>query len=301
MRILAVSDIHYNLEWLKWIADQAPLYDVIVIAGDALDLKKQENEASFYEQVYHFHGWAKRLTHSLSPYQYLAFASGNNDKLKKTERNDEDYCLLKTFDEKVRELVEKSHRWVELFSNNPQMVSDRQTKNVILKNGQEISLTTFPFVESFILADGQGHENFMIEGGYLNLKKPWIVVHHEPPAGTPLNEHLVRHEVDTLGSICIREFIEDCQPTFSFHGHVHSAPVLNVGSFHAKVGKTHCFNPGQILGGPYPAHIIVDTEKETATWNAPNHVSKQVRLDGFPRQKYTLSQLQVEKIPTLVL
>ena len=38
MRILVVSDLHYNLKQFDWVAGAAPGYDLVVIAGDLLDL-----------------------------------------------------------------------------------------------------------------------------------------------------------------------------------------------------------------------------------------------------------------------
>jgi len=38
MRILHLSDLHYNLHWFDWIKTQPENYDVLVIAGDLLDM-----------------------------------------------------------------------------------------------------------------------------------------------------------------------------------------------------------------------------------------------------------------------
>ena len=38
MRLLLVSDLHYTLKQLDWVASSAPDYDLVVIAGDLLDI-----------------------------------------------------------------------------------------------------------------------------------------------------------------------------------------------------------------------------------------------------------------------
>ena len=39
MRWLLVSDLHYGLRQFDWVAEVAPDFDVVVIAGDLLDLR----------------------------------------------------------------------------------------------------------------------------------------------------------------------------------------------------------------------------------------------------------------------
>src|SRR5262245_58404093 len=38
MRLLLVSDLHYTLKQLDWVMAVAPDYDVVVVAGDLLDI-----------------------------------------------------------------------------------------------------------------------------------------------------------------------------------------------------------------------------------------------------------------------
>ena len=38
MRILLVSDLHYSLPQLDWVVRVAPSYDLVVLAGDQLDI-----------------------------------------------------------------------------------------------------------------------------------------------------------------------------------------------------------------------------------------------------------------------
>jgi Icc-related predicted phosphoesterase len=38
MRLLLVADLHYSLPQFDWVLDMAPDFDVVVMAGDHLDL-----------------------------------------------------------------------------------------------------------------------------------------------------------------------------------------------------------------------------------------------------------------------
>ena len=38
MRILVVADLHYSLPQYDWLLAEAPRYDLVVIAGDHVDL-----------------------------------------------------------------------------------------------------------------------------------------------------------------------------------------------------------------------------------------------------------------------
>ena len=41
MKGLLVSDIHYRLKQLDWLASVAPEFDLVVIAGDHLDVRRR--------------------------------------------------------------------------------------------------------------------------------------------------------------------------------------------------------------------------------------------------------------------
>ena len=38
MKILAVSDLHFGLKQFDWVVQQAERYDLVIIAGDLLDI-----------------------------------------------------------------------------------------------------------------------------------------------------------------------------------------------------------------------------------------------------------------------
>ena len=38
VRILLVSDLHYTLRQFDWVVERAPAFDLVVLAGDQLDI-----------------------------------------------------------------------------------------------------------------------------------------------------------------------------------------------------------------------------------------------------------------------
>ena len=38
MKLLLTADLHFRLDWFRWLLEQAPNYDLICIAGDLLDM-----------------------------------------------------------------------------------------------------------------------------------------------------------------------------------------------------------------------------------------------------------------------
>ena len=45
MRLLAVADLHYSLPQFDWVLEVAPDFDVVVLAGDLLELSLDRRSA----------------------------------------------------------------------------------------------------------------------------------------------------------------------------------------------------------------------------------------------------------------
>ena len=69
--------------------------------------------------------------------------------------------------------------------------------------------------------------------------KETVYVIHSPPFGTKLDMTLREEHV---GSRAVKAFIKGEQPPLTLHGHIHEGP--ETGSWHDKIGKTICINPG---------------------------------------------------------
>ncbi|MDP0500279.1 MAG: metallophosphoesterase family protein [Verrucomicrobiota bacterium JB022] len=71
MRILFVTDLHYQQPWFDWIRDQAPEHDLLCLGGDLLD---QNHPAPHHKQVDCVGQWLHELT------QPTYLCSGNHDR-----------------------------------------------------------------------------------------------------------------------------------------------------------------------------------------------------------------------------
>ncbi|GAB4168625.1 MAG: metallophosphoesterase [Calditrichia bacterium] len=75
-----------------------------------------------------------------------------------------------------------------------------------------------------------------------------ICLFHSPPYNTPLDMIRVKGKtIDHIdpdphvGSIAIREFIEEKQPFLTCHGHIHESASIS-GEYQCKIGRTVCLN-----------------------------------------------------------
>ena len=89
----------------------------------------------------------------------------------------------------------------------------------------------------------------------------WVWLYHAPPAGTVLCRDGRREfpDHDLAG------WIEEHRPDIVLCGHIHQAPWVEGGSWHARLGDTWVFNAGKQVG-PVPPHITLDTSAGTAEW-----------------------------------
>lgn len=72
-----------------------------------------------------------------------------------------------------------------------------------------------------------------------------VYVMHMPPCCLGLDKS---HDEGAVGSISICNFLKEYQPLLSLHGHAHYSPEIS-GKWKAKLGRTTCIQPGQILDG----------------------------------------------------
>jgi predicted phosphodiesterase len=80
MRILHLADLHAEHEWFNWVASQAPLFDLIIIAGDFLNLLDGLHFTGTYFKDPDLAGQAKRCGEWLrSVKTTTVICSGNHD------------------------------------------------------------------------------------------------------------------------------------------------------------------------------------------------------------------------------
>jgi predicted phosphodiesterase len=70
--VLVTADLHFQKPWFEWIIQEAPRFEVILIAGDFLDMFKAEPRTT---QACEVQSWLGRLAEVTN----VAICSGNHD------------------------------------------------------------------------------------------------------------------------------------------------------------------------------------------------------------------------------
>ena len=89
----------------------------------------------------------------------------------------------------------------------------------------------------------------------------WIWVYHWPPTGSRTTWTGRRY----YGDDQLSAWIDEHQPDMVLAGHVHEPPFRSDGSWADRVGRTWVFNAGRSIG-PVPPHVVVDVEARLARW-----------------------------------
>jgi Icc-related predicted phosphoesterase len=239
MKLLVVADLHYSLPQYDWLTEIAGAFDVVVIAGDHLDLSSLVDGRAQSLVIRKYFGRLKERTR-------LIVCSGNHDLDSRSAAG-----------EKVTE-------WIHGFSADG-----------LASDGDSVALgdTLFtvcpwwdgPLVRADIAAQ--------LAADAPKRPKRWIWVHHAPPAHSPVSWAGNRYFGDTE----LEEWIALHRPDIVFSGHVHQSPFSQGGSWVDRMGATWVFNAGHQFGAP-PAFIILDTDQDAALWFSAAG-NQMVRLD----------------------
>ena len=227
MKLLFVADLHYSLKQFDWLLAEAPKFDAVSIGGDLLDLSSR---LDFGVQI----TVVEQYLHELRDKTLLLVSSGNHD-------GDSGNAA----DESVA-------RWL----------SEAKTERMVVDNESvlvgEVLITVCPWWDGQ-LSRGQLEEFLVRES--TKPRRRWIWVHHAPSAGSPTSWT----GKEDAGDECLRAWIERFQPDVVLCGHIHGSPFYDKGSWVDQIGATWVFNPGRQIG-PYPTHIRLDLDAETAEW-----------------------------------
>lgn len=227
MKLLLVSDLHYALKQFDWTASVAPDFDVVIIAGDHLDISGQLDGGV---QIVVILKYLKRLAAETT----LIVSSGNHD----LDQRDDAGEKIAGWMNRVRQLgIPTDGDSVEL-------------------DGTLITICPWwdgPRMKASVQA--------LLERDAARPKDRWFWVYHAPPDASPTSWGGSRHygDTDVVG------WIETYKPDAVFCGHIHQAPFKRGGSWIDRIGSTWVFNSGQQIG-PTPAHVMVDTEAGEAAW-----------------------------------
>jgi len=228
VRALLVADLHYDLRKLDWVLGQAPDVDLLVVAGDLLDIGSNVPlDAQIVVVVEYLARFAAVTT--------TVACSGNHD----LDHRDD------TGEKATAWLAEARDRGV-LVDGDSTMVEDWL-------------ITSCPWWEGphtlQALADDLAEAAAMRTGR-------WLWAYHGPPEG-PLSWTGSTH----FGDPELPGLLERHRPDVVLCGHIHQAPFVTGGSWVERRGDTWLFNSGHQIG-PVPAHTFLDLDAGTASWRS---------------------------------
>lgn len=227
MRALLVSDLHYALPQLDWVVRVAPTYDLVVMAGDLLDIS---SPVSLDAQTVVILKYLSLLQAA----GRVCVSSGNHD-LTGPDANGEQTAL-----------------WLAA-ARAAGIPSDGDTVTL-----DDTLITVCPWWDGPL---GRAALDARLDADAARRGRRWIWSYHWPPFGSPTCWTGRRHygDTDLVG------WIARHRPNFVLTGHVHQPPFKPDGAWADRIGDTWVFNPGHQIG-PIPAHIALDFGAGTATW-----------------------------------
>jgi Icc-related predicted phosphoesterase len=232
MRCLVVADLHYSLPQFDWLLSAAPNFDLVIFAGDALDIASL---VDFRAQIVVVRKYLELLTGVTR----VILCSGNHD-----------------LDERSPE-GEKISRWIgEVRELGVACDGDN------LAIGDTL-FTVCPWWDGPLVK--QGIENQLRDAAAARLQR-WIWVHHAPPANSPTSWGGKRF----FGDVELAQWIQNYQPSMVISGHVHQSPFIADGSWFDRLGDTWAFNTGLQPGRP-PVYIVLDIDDAKAFWLSAEH------------------------------
>lgn len=254
MKLLLTSDLHRDGAKLLWLLDEAPAHDALLVAGDLLDIF---SNATFEDQTSGALRWKNAI---LTSGRAFAWCSGNHD----------------FFHGDHTPMTAASPDWMHQDATRQDALTDGQSRLLETAAGP-LAVTTIPYPigNDRLQVDGQSTTYLDFVKSLLHAGRkvkdesgaPWIILHHEPPADTPLAVRYASPE-----AAFSRRLIEAAEPDFSLHGHIHQAPTTPDGSWICRIGPTVCFNAGQSVPGEPPQTILLDWQSPdqwTAEWIGP--------------------------------
>jgi len=227
MRCLLVSDLHYTLKQFDWVLNKAEAYDVIVIAGDHLDIS---STVDIQAQIAVILAYLRRLCAKTQ----IVVCSGNHDL---DARNVAD---------------EKYAKWI---------LKARQFGVPTDEDSLEINSTLFTICPWWDGPKSCVRVGEQLERDSQKSKEQWIWVYHSPPDESPTSWGGRKY----FGDSQLVKWIQRFSPDMVLAGHIHQSPFKEGGSWVDRIGATWVFNPGRQIG-PSPTHIILDTQVQKALW-----------------------------------
>jgi Icc-related predicted phosphoesterase len=227
MKCLLVSDLHYTLKQLDWLYSVADRFDLVVVAGDHLDIS---STVPLDAQILVILKYIARL-HARTR---VLVSSGNHDL---NGRNDSG---------------EKTAQWMSRVRDLGVLCD-----GAMIEVGDTL-ITICPWWDG---PQTRGEVENQLAADSTRRKQRWIWVYHAPPDHSPVSWAGQKH----FGDRDLVDWIARFQPDMVLTGHIHQSPFRKGGSWVDRIGSTWVFNAGRQIG-PVPTHIVLDTEALEASW-----------------------------------
>ena len=228
MRILLVSDLHYSLPQFDWVVGAAPRFDLVVVAGDSLNIASPVSLDAQSAVVVQYFDLLDRATG-------LVVSSGNHD-LTGPDAAGEQAAL-----------------WFEGI-RAAGITTDGDS---VLIDGDTL-VTVCPWWDGPV-----GREAVEAQLARDAARRPgrWLWVYHWPPLGSPT----CWTGRKDYGDADLRGWIDEYQPDIVLTGHVHESPFKEDGSWVDLIDGTWVLNAGRQIGR-VPAHIDLDLDDGLVRW-----------------------------------
>ena len=229
MRILLVSDLHYTLPQLDWVVRSAPSFDLVVLAGDQLDISSTVSLDAQSVVIL-------RYLALLQAAGRVVIGSGNHDLTGPDARGEQAALWL------------AEARAAGVPTDGDSLSCD------------DTLVTICPWWDGPL---GRADVAAQLAADAGRRPKRWIWVYHWPPLGSPTCWTGKRH----YGDADLNGWIAEHQPDLVLTGHVHESPFRRDGSWADRIGPTWVFNAGRQIG-PVPCHVDIDLAEGTASWRS---------------------------------
>ena len=227
MRGLLVSDLHYVLGQFDWVDSVADQFDLVVIAGDSLDVS---SVVTLGAQIVVVSKYFRRVAQRTR----LVASSGNQDLNARAADG-----------ERVATWLAKGR-----FSG---ALSDGDYAEI-----DDTSISICRWWDGPLSCAEVGRQ---LARDATRRRGCWIWVYHAPPDDSPVSWTGSTH----YGDAELVRWIHEHRPDIVLTGHVHQSPFRKGGSWVDRIGDAWVFNAGRLPVGD-PPHVIFDTEARTAVW-----------------------------------
>lgn len=239
MRGLLVSDLHYGLKQFDWVHGVADKFDLVVIAGDSLDIS---SVVALGAQIVVVSKYLQRV----GTRTRLVTSSGNHDLNARGADG-----------ERVATWLAKDRVKGVLTDGDYAEIGDT-------------SITVCRWWDGPLGRDEVGRQ---LARDAARRRQRWVWVYHAPPDRSPVSWTGSTY----YGDAELVEWIGAYRPDVVLSGHVHQSPFRRGGSWIDRIGDTWVFNAGREMA-PEPAHVVFDTAARTAVWSSTSG-EQVVRLD----------------------